>query len=284
MPLRTILVKLGEAGVKDEDIPKRLDEKADELIKLRAKVDALQQGTAGLAAIAQEAQALIAKGDLDGARRALAARREASRTRRIAASREDAEILALEARVDDLQLAYRSAAAKYAEAASLVAPFDAEQQWRFLLGQARELRKQGDEFGDNAALAEAIDVYRQCLDLAPRSERPLDWASTQNNLGTALFRLGERESGTGAARRGRRRLSRSLAGKNPRARAARLGHDPDESRQCARSARRAGERDGKTRRGRFRLSRSLEGKYPRTRAARLGRDHRQPRRGSDASC
>jgi len=25
---------------------------------------------------------------------------------------------------------------------------------------------------------------------------PLDWAATQNNLGTALFRLGERESGT----------------------------------------------------------------------------------------
>ena len=25
---------------------------------------------------------------------------------------------------------------------------------------------------------------------------PLDWATTQNNLGNALFRLGERESGT----------------------------------------------------------------------------------------
>ena len=36
-PLRAILVKLGEAGVTDEDIPKRLDEKADELIKLRAE-------------------------------------------------------------------------------------------------------------------------------------------------------------------------------------------------------------------------------------------------------
>ncbi len=123
-PLRAVLVKLGEAGVKDEDIPKRLDEKADELIKLRAKVDALQQGSPGLAAIAQEAQALIDKGDLDGASRALAARREASRTRRIDASREDAEILALEARVEDLQLAYRTAAEKYAEAAALIAPFD----------------------------------------------------------------------------------------------------------------------------------------------------------------
>jgi pimeloyl-ACP methyl ester carboxylesterase len=195
-PLRAVLVKLGEADVKEEDIPKRLDEKADELIKLRAKVDALQQGSPGLAAIAQEAQALVDKGELEGASRALAAHREVSRARQIDASREDAEILALEARVDDLQLAYRTAAAKYAEAAVLVAPFDSEQHWRFLLGQAGELFKQGHEFGDNAALAEAIDIYRQCLALAPRSERPLDWTMTQNNLGNALQALGERESGT----------------------------------------------------------------------------------------
>jgi tetratricopeptide (TPR) repeat protein len=65
-----------------------------------------------------------------------------------------------------------------------------------VLGQAGELFKQGREFGDNAALAEAIDIYRQCLALAPRSERPLDWTMTQNNLGNALQALGERESGT----------------------------------------------------------------------------------------
>jgi tetratricopeptide (TPR) repeat protein len=195
-PLRAVLGKFGEAGVKDEDIPKRLDEKADELIKLRAKVDALQQGSPGLAAIAQEAQAFIDKGDLDGASRALAARREASRMRRIDASREDAEILALEAGVDDLQLAYRAAAAKYAEAAALIAPFDTEQQWRFLFDQAAALYKQGDEFGDNAALAEAIDIYRRYLALTPRAERPLEWAKTQMNLGVALATLGERESAT----------------------------------------------------------------------------------------
>src|SRR5258707_10181075 len=33
-PLRAILVKMGEVGVRDEDIPQRLNEKADELIKL----------------------------------------------------------------------------------------------------------------------------------------------------------------------------------------------------------------------------------------------------------
>ena len=195
-PLRSILVKLGEAGVKDEDIPKRLDAKADELIKLRSEVEQFQHGPPALAAIAQEAQTLIDKGDLDGARQALVRGREAARAQRSDASRDEAKFLALDAHVDDLQLAYRPAAAKYAEAAGLVAPFDKEQQRRFLLDQAYELYKQGDEFGDNAALAEAINSFRRCLALAPRSERPLEWAATQNNLANALATLGERESGT----------------------------------------------------------------------------------------
>ena len=37
-PLRAILVKMGEAGVPDEDISKRLDAKADELIQLCAEI------------------------------------------------------------------------------------------------------------------------------------------------------------------------------------------------------------------------------------------------------
>jgi hypothetical protein len=45
-PLRSVLVKLGEAGVHDEDIPKRLDAAADELIKLRAEVEQFQHGPA----------------------------------------------------------------------------------------------------------------------------------------------------------------------------------------------------------------------------------------------
>jgi tetratricopeptide (TPR) repeat protein len=195
-PLRVVLVKLGEKGVPEEDIPKRLDAAADELIKLRAENDQLRRGPPALAAIAEEVQALIDKGEFDDARRALARGREAAHALRIDASRYEAAFLAQEARVDALQLAYRTAAAKYAEAASLVAPFDAERQWRFLVDQADELYRQGEEFGDNDALTDAIDVYRRCVALAPRPERPLDWAMTQRYLGNALGVLGERESGT----------------------------------------------------------------------------------------
>jgi tetratricopeptide (TPR) repeat protein len=195
-PLRAVLVKLGEKGVPEEDIPKRLDSAAEELIKLRAENEQFRRGPPALAAIAEEVQALLDKGEFNDARRALARGREAARALRIDASRYEAAFLAQEARVDDLQLAYRAAAAKYAEAAGLVAPFDTEQQLRFLVDQAVALFKQGDEFGDNAALTDAIDVRHQCLALTPRSERPLDWAGTQVGLGIALVTLGERESGT----------------------------------------------------------------------------------------
>ena len=54
----------------------------------------------------------------------------------------------------------------------------------------------GEESGDNAKLATAIDFYRKVLTVWTRERVPLQWATTQNNLGTALESLGERESGT----------------------------------------------------------------------------------------
>ena len=195
-PLRAILLKMGEAGVREEDIAKRLDDKADELLKLREEIARLRQGPAELASFAQQAQALIDKGDFDGARTALAAGRAAARTLREQSTLHEVEFLAQEAKVDHLQLAYWPAAGKYAEAASLIAALDQQKQWGFVLAQANELYSQGDEFGDNAALADAANIYRNGLLLVPRSQLPLDWATTQNNLGNALSTLGGRESGT----------------------------------------------------------------------------------------
>ncbi|HSY95350.1 MAG TPA: hypothetical protein VK793_07005, partial [Steroidobacteraceae bacterium] len=103
-PLLAVLVKLGEAGVPAENIPKRLDAKADELLKLRAEIKELRRGPPALASIAEEAQNLINKGELEAARDALSRGREAARAVRIDSSRYEAGFLAQEARVDDLQL------------------------------------------------------------------------------------------------------------------------------------------------------------------------------------
>lgn len=58
---------------------------------------------------------------------------------------------------------------------------------------------------------------------------PLLWAESQNNLGTALLSLGQREAGTAALRRAVRTRG-GVAGGDARAPAARLGDDLDKSR------------------------------------------------------
>jgi tetratricopeptide (TPR) repeat protein len=48
----------------------------------------------------------------------------------------------------------------------------------------------------SSSIEEAVAAYREALKERTRERVPLNWAATQNNLGTALGRLGERESGT----------------------------------------------------------------------------------------
>src|SRR5208337_457659 len=54
----------------------------------------------------------------------------------------------------------------------------------------------GERESGTARLEEAVAAFRAALEEWTRERVPLDWATTQNNLGTALKRLGERESGT----------------------------------------------------------------------------------------
>jgi tetratricopeptide (TPR) repeat protein len=188
--------KLGEAGVPEDAIPQRLDAKADELLTLRDEIAQLRQGPVELASFAQRAQILIDHGDLDAARNALAEGRASAHQLREQSSRYEVDFLAREAEIDDLQLAYRAAAAKYAEAAALVAGLDPEKRWQLMNNHASELYRQGDEFGDNDALLQAIAALRGLLTENTRERVPLDWAMTQNNLGNALRLIGERKSGT----------------------------------------------------------------------------------------
>jgi tetratricopeptide (TPR) repeat protein len=207
-PLRAILEKLGEVGVRDDEIPTRLRVAADELLGLRAHLARLRNDRPELATIREEALASIDRGELDRARAVLDRGREAARALREEASRGEAELLADGAQIDRLQAAYPAAAAKYAEAAALVAPFDRYGEWRFLLFQANALFNQGEELGDNEALAKAIDIYRRAAGLISQADFPVDWATTQNNLGNALETLGERKTILLGLRRPSRRITR----------------------------------------------------------------------------
>ena len=102
----------------------------------------------------------------------------------------------------------------------------------------------GERESGTARLEEAVAAYRAALEERTRERVPLDWATTQNNLGNALLTPRRARERHGAAGGGGRRLSRGAGGTHPRARAARLGDDAEQSRQRARDARRARERHG----------------------------------------
>jgi hypothetical protein len=103
-PLRAVLEKLGAAEIPNEDIPKRLAAAADELLVLRHELQRLRNDRPELAAIRDQALALVDAGDLDAARAALNRGRESARALREETSRNEAEFLADEARIDHLQL------------------------------------------------------------------------------------------------------------------------------------------------------------------------------------
>jgi hypothetical protein len=111
-------------------------------------------------------------------------------------ARDEAGLLADRAAIAKTGLRYRDAADLYAQAAAATPTDDIEDRWRWITEQASVLDDLGREFGDNAALGQAITLYRDhALPLVSRERVPLDWAMTQNNLAVALATLGGHESG-----------------------------------------------------------------------------------------
>ena len=106
-----------------------------------------------------------------------------------------AATLGQRADLERTRLNYLRAAEHFAGAADLVPAIVSEKRLRYLMEQAKSLYHQGDEFGDNPALIQAIVIYRAIADEQSREREPLQWAATQNNLGTTLLTLGEREAG-----------------------------------------------------------------------------------------
>jgi hypothetical protein len=140
----------------------------------------------------REAQDRINRLDFAGAAKVL----DTELARSEAQARGRSALLAERGRVARLSLRYRDSARFYAQARGAVDGIDDRATLEYALAQASALYAQGDEFGDNPALRDAIAAYGVALGLAPRDLVPQDWATTQNNLGNALWKLGQRERGT----------------------------------------------------------------------------------------
>ena len=191
---------LGEKDVPLELLPSRLDEIAGRYKDLSEQLQTLQSDDPEVGRLRAEARHALENGDYDQADALL------SQAQRIDTTALDAQQKSLDARrlsvaqtlaargaLEEGRLNYRQAAGHYAKASTTVPP-NSREQWGYLLKQADTLARQGEEFGDNQALQDAIDLYQKALPLRSRGKYPLDWAGTQNNLGNTLARLGERQS------------------------------------------------------------------------------------------
>ncbi len=200
-----ILVRFGEHGVPPD--PDRIAEilrgKAEEMRTLQARLRNAHDDPGRVAEMRAEAAAMIDAGDFDAARAHLAQARHVDRAealsilRRIAQRRaSEVATLARLAELERLRLDYAAEAACWMEAFDLTPETDAAARWRLARRSIRAQTDLGREFGDNAALEAAVELAREVtLKLAPRSQRPFDWARSQADLGEALALLGEREQG-----------------------------------------------------------------------------------------
>jgi tetratricopeptide (TPR) repeat protein/pimeloyl-ACP methyl ester carboxylesterase len=190
------LTRLGARhDIADDEIPNFLERFANEFSGIQEQLRRTTNDDPEVLAVRKQVADLLDADNLDGAKALLTNARLRIRELRQQQSREEAALLGDEGRIDRLQLNYRTAASKFAEAAALLT-FDAEAGSHYLVEQGSALYSQGEELGDNSALVEAVAVWRRVAEIRSRTVSPLHWAMTQNNLGNALRALGERESGT----------------------------------------------------------------------------------------
>jgi tetratricopeptide (TPR) repeat protein len=196
--LEQLLAPIHETEVSRQQVPRLLKQAYARLSDLRANLADWACPAAEIAALVERAEDALRTGEgfsLEAADRAF----EAAGGRYVALGHDPevtARMRAAQAQIAALKQDYRRAAELFAQAAATPA-LEVTWQWQYQIERASILEDLGREFGDNAALAQAIELYETTLlALAPRTERPDDWATVQNSLGNALGMLGQRQRGT----------------------------------------------------------------------------------------
>lgn len=187
--IRLIQVRAQEAG-----------ELKTQIANLHEQVRLLQnvQLRAPAAAALERAQKAFANGDLLGAEAELATLKSLRTSELLEAQAAWLEAVQAEARAAHLRgdASKRNRLLREARDFSQKRQIHARREaWILAIQEAGYLREDGDLKGDNKALAQAIDLYREiAIPLTSKKLLPLDWAQTQSDLGVALYKLGIRES------------------------------------------------------------------------------------------
>ena len=190
--IEEILQGFGHAGMPEAQWAEALLASAGRLRELEERLKAFSNEEPEIAVLLKQAGEAIEAADFakaddllaDAERRDLEAGQE--RILRAAHSRERRGDLALGAG------RHVEAADHYAEAARIVRAVD-QDEWARLLGEeAKASYERGEFVLDPIHIDRAVRALRLALEVYTREHSPADWAMTQNNLGNALRRLGER--------------------------------------------------------------------------------------------
>jgi tetratricopeptide (TPR) repeat protein len=215
----TALDILGEKDIPPERRAAKLVEIAESFKALKATASVQPGDDPKIAALKTDAQKAIEAGELAKADALLADVETEQRHALDRLALNAAETSARRGEIALTRLRYAESATHFADAAAVFPPNSAHEEKRikYLAREAGALYLQGSEYGDNGALRSAIERRTRLIDLNPRERVP----------------SGRTREGDGEARRGRHRLPRGAEGANPRACAARLGRDAEQSGQYA---------------------------------------------------
>ena len=186
--VRAALDILGEANIPPERLAAKLVEIAEQFQALKASASAQTGDDPKMTALKVEAQQAIENGDLVKADKLFAEVEVEQRRALDSLALNAADTAAQRGEIALTRLRYVEAAQRFAKAAGMLPPSNEPEAGRigYLEREANALYQQGNEFGDNGALATAIERHTLILGMKPRERVPLDWAETQNNLGVAL--------------------------------------------------------------------------------------------------
>jgi len=196
--IRAALDAIGEKNIPPERLAVKLVEIAERFKALQTTASAQPGDDPKIAALKANAQSAIDAGELAKADALLADVETEQRRALDRLAVNAAETSAQRGEIALTRLRYAEAAKHFANAAGAFPANSADEDKRiyYLQRQANAFYLQGEEFGDSGALLSAIEGFKRVLEMTPREHEPLVWAVTQNNLGTTLSRVGERQSGT----------------------------------------------------------------------------------------
>ncbi|MBR1129498.1 hypothetical protein [Bradyrhizobium iriomotense] len=208
--LVTQLIRLGaRPDISESEIPTFLQKFAGDYLAIQSQLNQSGNDHQQVAAARRHASELLAAGRDEEAQEVLRQKRSQMRDQDKERAREQAGLVADEAKIDLLKLDYRNASAKFLEAANLVS-FDPPSSFIYLRQGTDALSELGQRFGDANALSELVNIMQHATDTYVRNSWPSEWSAAKNDMGAALWLLARKSGSTADLEKAREALKDAL--------------------------------------------------------------------------